>query len=93
MLKNCVTYGRIALPLYMMQYEFQNFFVTAEKPQLGLASTVASGVANMVLDALFVTLFEWGLAGAAAAPVISQAVAGRYRLYISAAPTPVCCGW
>ena len=40
MLDDCVTYGRIillALPAYILQYEFQSFFVTAEKPQLGLA--------------------------------------------------------
>lgn len=79
MLENCVIYGRIvllALPLYMLQYEFQSFFVTAEKPKLGLAATVASGVTNMVLDALFVAVFKWGLAGAAAATAISQAVGG-----------------
>ena len=79
MLDNCVTYGRIilaALPAYMLQYEFQSFFVTAEKPQLGLAVTIAAGVPNMVLDALFVAVFSWGLPGAAAATAISQCVGG-----------------
>lgn len=79
MLDNCVTYGRIilaALPAYMLQYEFQSFFVTAEKPQLGLAVTIAAGVTNMVLDALFVAVFSWGLPGAAAATAISQCVGG-----------------
>ena len=79
MLDNCVTYGRIilaALPAYMLQYEFQSFFVTAEKPQLGLAVTIAAGVTNMVLDALFVAVFSWGLPGAAAATAISQCIGG-----------------
>ena len=79
MLNNSVLYGRIvllALPLFMMQFEFQSFFVTAEKPQLGLATTIASGVANMALDLLFVAVFKWGLVGAAAATAISQAVGG-----------------
>lgn len=79
MLENCVIYGRIilvALPAYMLQYEFQSFFVTAEKPQLGLAVTVAAGVTNMVLDAVFVTVFKWGIAGAAWATAISQFVGG-----------------
>lgn len=56
MLDDCVTYGRIiliALPAYMLQMEFQSFFVTAEKPQLGLTVTVASGMTNMVMDALY----------------------------------------
>jgi len=83
MLDNCVTYGRIilaALPAYMLQYEFQSFFVTAEKPQLGLAVTIAAGMTNMVLDALFVAVFSWGLPGAAAATAISQCVGGLLPL-------------
>lgn len=84
MLDNCVRYGRIilvALPAYILQYEFQSFFVTAEKPQLGLAVTVAAGVTNMVLDALFVAVFPFGLEGAAAATAISQAVGGLIPLF------------
>lgn len=79
MLDNCVLYGRIILlvmPAFMLQYEFQSFFVTAEKPQLGLAVTIASGVTNMVLDALLVAVFQFGLTGAAAATAISQVVGG-----------------
>ena len=79
LLEQCVLYGRIiliALPAYMLQYEFQSFFVAAEKPQLGLAFTVASGLTNSVLDMLFVGVWRGGLAGAAAASVISQAVGG-----------------
>lgn len=75
LLENCILYGRmimLALPFFMLQFEFQSFFVTAEKPQLGLKMTVASGVMNMVLDALFMKAFGWGLAGAAAATAISQ---------------------
>lgn len=84
MLDNCVRYGRIilaALPAYILQYEFQSFFVTAEKPQLGLAVTVAAGVTNMVLDALLVAVFPFGLEGAAAATAISQAVGGLIPLF------------
>lgn len=79
MLENCVIYGNIilaALPAYMLQMEFQTFFVTAEKPQLGLFVTVAAGMTNIVLDALFVGFFKWGLVGAAVATAISQAVGG-----------------
>ncbi|MCC8160500.1 MAG: MATE family efflux transporter [Oscillospiraceae bacterium] len=79
MLDNCVLYGRIiltALPAYMLQFEFQSFFVAAEKPQLGLAVTVAAGVTNMVLDALLVAVFPFGLKGAAAATALSQCVGG-----------------
>lgn len=89
MLENCVRYGRIiliALPAYVLQFEFQSFFVTAEKPQLGLAFTVAAGVTNMVLDALLVAVFPLGLEGAAAATAISQAVGGLAPLIYFARP-------
>lgn len=79
MLDNCVLYGRvilIALPFYMLQYEFQSFFSTAEKPQLGLGVTVAAGLTNIIFDALFVAVFQWGLVGAAAATAMSQVVGG-----------------
>lgn len=79
MLDNCVLYGRVilvALPMLILQYEFQSFFITAEKPQLGLAVTVAAGVTNMVLDALLVGVLGWGLVGAAAATALSQTVGG-----------------
>lgn len=79
MLEQCVLYGRIlllALPFFMLQFEFQSFFIAAEKPQLGLVVTVVCGLTNMVLDALFIAVFSWGLVGAAAATVISQMVGG-----------------
>ena len=79
LLDNCVLYGRIiliALPAFMLQMEFQTFFITAEKPTLGLFVTVASGVANMVLDLVLVGLIPLGLVGAAMATAISQAIGG-----------------
>lgn len=65
LLENCVLYGRIilvSLPFYVLQFEFQCLFATAEKPKLGLYVTVAAGLTNMVLDALFVAVFSWGIA-------------------------------
>lgn len=79
----CVLYGRILLgsqPLFILQNVFQSFFVTAEKPRLGLAVTAGAGVANMALDALFVAAFRWGLAGAAAATATSQVLGGVFPL-------------
>ena len=51
---------------------FQSFFIAAEKPRLGLIVTVAAGVTNMALDALFIAVFDWGVAGAAIATGLSQ---------------------
>ncbi len=79
MLDLCITYGRIfllALPAYMLQNMFQSFLITAEKPTLGLGITVAAGVTNMVLDALFMAVFHWGVTGAALATALSQLIGG-----------------
>lgn len=84
MLNNCVIYARIllpSLPFFMLQFEFQSFFITAEKPQLGLMVTVICGLTNMVLDALFIAVFSWGLMGAAAATAISQVLGGAIPIF------------
>lgn len=83
MLEDCVLYSRIillALPFFMLQNVFQSFFITAEKPKLGLWVIIAAGVTNMLLDALFVAVFGWGLAGAAVATATSQLVGGTVPL-------------
>lgn len=79
MIDDCVLYGRIVLSFnvaFMLQNVFQTFLTTAEKPKLGLLATIAAGVTNMLLDALFVAGFRWGVAGAALATGISQCIGG-----------------
>ncbi len=83
LLENSVLYGRIfilALPAWIWVYEFQLFFVTAEKPGLGLVVTVLAGLSNIAFDALFIIGFHWGLAGAAAASALSQLVGGLFPI-------------
>ena len=79
MMSDCVLYGRIVTGFtfaFMLQNVFQSFFIAAEKPRLGLLVTVAAGVTNMVLDALFIAVLRWGVAGAAIATGLSQCVGG-----------------
>ncbi len=79
----CTRYGSIyllSLPAYLLQSEFQCLCSTAGKPKLGLYTTVAAGVANIVLDALFIIGFSWGVAGAAAASSLSQCIGGLLPL-------------
>ena len=83
MLPYCVTYARVVLlglPFFMLQNMFQSFLIAAEKPKMGLKVTVAAGVTNMVLDALFIAIFQWGVVGAAAATALSQFVGGMVPL-------------
>ncbi|MDO4920651.1 MAG: MATE family efflux transporter [Phascolarctobacterium sp.] len=89
LLENSVVYGRIilaALPAYVLQYEFQCLFPVAEKPTLGLYVTIAAGLANILLDALFIIGFDWGLEGAAWATAASQTVGGLLPLLYFALP-------
>lgn len=79
MLDDCVLYGSIVIAFtvtFMLQNLFQSFLVTAEKPKFGLVVTIAAGVTNIILDAVFIAGFKWGLAGAAAATGIGQFVGG-----------------
>ncbi len=79
LLQNSILYGRltlISMPAFMLQNIFQSFFVTAEKPKLGLAVTISAGVTNMVLDFLLVGVWHFGLAGAAIATVCGEMIGG-----------------
>lgn len=84
MIQECMTYGIILSVFnaaFMLQYFFQSFFVVAEKPNLGFGITVAAGMTNIVLDALFIAVFRFGVAGAAAASGIGQCVGGVLPLF------------
>ena len=84
LLEHATLYSRIyliGLPFYVLQFEFQCLFVTAEKPKIGLFVTLASGFANMILDAVLVMVFEWKVAGAAVATVVSMLVGGIIPLF------------
>ena len=84
MIADSVLYGRIVVGFttaFMLQNVFQSFLIAAEKPKLGLLATIAAGLTNILLDALFVGGFGWGVAGAAIATGISQCVGGLLPLF------------
>jgi len=77
MIADSVLYGRIVVGFttaFMLQNVFQSFLIAAEKPKLGLLATIAAGLTNILLDALFVGGFGWGVAGAAIATVLAQLI-------------------
>ena len=79
LMPDAVLYGRVMLgflPCCILQCTFQALVVAAEKPKMAFWLSVAGGVTNLALDLLFVVFFGWGLAGAALATGLSQAVAG-----------------
>jgi len=79
MMGSCLLYGRIvlfALPFFVLQSMFQEILITAERPQLGLAFTVAAGLLNILLDYLLIVVFGMGLGGAAWATFAASAAGG-----------------
>lgn len=79
LLEDCVLYARIlfcVMPVFILQYLFQSFFVAAEKPGLSLKINILAGVINAVLDYVLIVVFSWGLAGAAIATAVGQLVGG-----------------
>ncbi len=74
-------YLAIILPggfLTMLAIGANNLFMAEGRP--GSATIVLAGgaVANVILDALFILVFGWGITGAAAATVLAQGLAVLY---------------
>lgn len=83
MIEDCVLYARVTLSFntaFMLQNVFQTFLSTAEKPKLGLVTTVIAGITNMILDALFIGVLKLGVAGAALATGLSECMGGLIPL-------------
>ncbi len=83
LLDEAVVYGIVYVvgtPAFVLQSLFQSFFAAADKPRLGLAFIVSAGLTNIALDAFFVAVLHWGVAGAALASVLAQAVGGLIPL-------------
>lgn len=77
LIEHCNTYLKILMifaPACMLQALFQAFFVAAGKPRLGLGVTILGGVANAVLDYIFMGPLNMGVAGAAIATGIGQTI-------------------
>ena len=75
LLEKSVLYGRIMISCQtavMLQTVFQSLLPAAEKPTMGLVLTVTAGVVDMLLNALFIIIFRWGIVGAAVSSVIGQ---------------------
>lgn len=84
LIRNAALYGRfyaVGMPAFMLQMAFQPFFMAAEKPELGTKLSIACGLANMILDAVFIVVLGWGLSGAAAASIIACCIGGFYPLW------------
>lgn len=55
----------IFFPAYLVQTAFANLFVTAGHPGLGSMLSICSGILNIVLDYIFIAIYNMGICGAA----------------------------
>ena len=78
MVDKAIVYGCILMcgqTLYMIQNLFQNFFAVDEKQNIGFFFTLAAGITNIALDALFIVVFRMGIIGAAIGTLLGFGVA------------------
>lgn len=64
----CKSYLFILLlftPASMMQVLFQSLIVTAGRPNFGMILSISAGAINVLLDYIFVVIFDMGIAGSA----------------------------
>lgn len=61
---------------------FCDFVRVSGKPILGMCVTGIGAVTNIILDAIFIIIFDWGVIGAAAATVIGQIFSSIFGAYL-----------
>ena len=77
LLEQSVLYGKIMISCqtaFMLQTVFQSLLPAAQKPAMGLVLTVTAGTIDILLNALFIIVFRWGIVGAAVSSVIGQLI-------------------
>lgn len=71
----------LGLPVVMAYNLFASILRSLGDGQTPLQAMAVASVTNIVLDLLFVLVFHWGIAGAAAATLAAQLVSGLFCLY------------
>ncbi len=76
-LRACIAYGSVIVigaPWLGVCYTMNNIFRAEGKAVLGMCGMASGALFNVGFDALFIFGFEWGVAGAALATVLSQLI-------------------
>jgi putative MATE family efflux protein len=62
-------------------FGMNNFIRSSGSPMTAMMTMIIGAVINVILNPLFIFVFNWGIKGSAAATVISQAVSAVWVLY------------
>ncbi len=67
-------YITLGVPFYMFGQALNPIIRSDGSPRFAMASTLAGAILNIILDPIFIFVFQWGMRGAALATVIGQIV-------------------
>lgn len=84
LMPDCLKYGTIlmfAQVFFFLTNSFQSFLVVAERPKMGLAITLCAGFSNMILDYIFIAVFQMGIFGAALATAMNWILGALVPLF------------
>ena len=65
-------YISLGIPFYMFGQAMNPIIRADGSPRFAMISTLAGAVINIILDPIFIFIFQWGMMGAAVATVIGQ---------------------
>ncbi len=67
-------YITLGVPFYIFGQALNPIIRSDGSPRFAMASTLAGAILNIILDPIFIFVFQWGMMGAALATVIGQIV-------------------
>ena len=67
-------YITLGIPFYMFGQAMNPVIRADGSPAFAMVSTLSGAIANIILDPIFIFIFQWGMMGAAIATVIGQII-------------------
>ena len=74
-------YITLGIPFYMFGQAMNPIIRADGNPKFAMVSTLAGAVINIILDPIFIFIFQWGMMGAAVATVIGQVVTAVFAAW------------
>ncbi len=74
-------YITLGIPFYMFGQAMNPIIRADGNPKFAMVSTLAGAVINIILDPIFIFIFQWGMMGAAVATVIGQVVTAVFAMW------------
>ncbi len=74
-------YITLGIPFYMFGQAMNPIIRADGSPKFAMASTLAGAMINIILDPVFIFVFQWGMMGAAVATVLGQVVTALLAIW------------